>query len=250
MPRVPVAAPSARRLGGRHRATPAARGHAGERPGSSEAERRRALTGRIAAHPRGDAWRTFLRQFKSPLVLILVFAALVSVATRDWVDAAIVLVIVLASATLGFQHEYRASRAIGELLARIAPSARVLRDGQPVIVPAEDVVPGDILVLAAGSLIPADARVMEAHDFFVNQAVLTGETFPVEKTPEPIDAAAAMAERTNVVFKGTNVAQRHGARGRVRHGGRRRSTAGSPTGSRCARRRPSSNAASAISGSC
>jgi len=172
---------------------------------ASEAQRRRAMTGRIAAPPRSDAWRTFLRQFKSPLVLILVFAALVSVATRDWVDAAIVLVIVLASATLSFTQEYRASRAIEELLARIAPSARVLREGKPLTVPADDVVPGDILVLAAGSLIPADARVIEAHDFFVNQAMLTGETFPVEKTPEPTGALAAMAQRTNVVFKGTNV---------------------------------------------
>jgi Mg2+-importing ATPase len=149
--------------------------------------------------------RIFLRQFKSPLVLILVFAAVVSVLTRDWVDAAIVLVIVLASAALSFQQEYRAGRAIESLLARIAPTARVLRDGQAVAVPAGDVVPGDVLLLSAGSLIAADARVTAADDFFVNQAVLTGETFPVEKHADPVAEQATMAERTNVVFKGTNV---------------------------------------------
>ena len=149
--------------------------------------------------------RLFVQQFKSPLVLILVFAALVSVLTRDWVDASIVLAIVLASAALSFQQEYRAGRAIEKLLARVAPSARVLRDGHAVVVPAVDVVPGDVLLLSAGSLIAADARVIDADDFFVNQAVMTGETFPVEKQTGPVDASATNTERTNVVFMGTNV---------------------------------------------
>ena len=131
--------------------------------------------------PRSKALRLFAHQFKSPLVLILVFAALVSVLTRDWVDASIVLAIVLASAALSFQQEYRAGRAIEKLLARVAPSARALRDGHAVVVPAVDVVLGDVLLLSAGSLIAADARVIDADDFFVNQAVMTGETFPVEK---------------------------------------------------------------------
>ncbi|MGE5162111.1 MAG: magnesium-translocating P-type ATPase [Betaproteobacteria bacterium] len=172
---------------------------------ADEARRRRATAGRAPGPRRTGAWRTFLQQFRSPLVLILVFAALVSVLTRDWIDAGIVLVIVLASATLSFQQEYRAGRAIERLLARIAPSARVLRAGRPATIPADDVARGDILLLSAGSLIAADARVIDADDFFVNQAVLTGETFPVEKNARAIDAAATLAQRTNVVFKGTNV---------------------------------------------
>ena len=172
---------------------------------AAEARQRREAAGSAPPPSRTKALRLFLQQFKSPLVLILVFAATVSVLTRDWVDAGIVLAIVLASAALSFQQEYRAGRAIEKLLARIAPSARVLRDGQPVTVTADDVVPGDVLVLSAGSLIPADARVIDADDFFVNQAVMTGETFPVEKHAEPVAESATMAERTNVVFKGTNV---------------------------------------------
>jgi len=172
---------------------------------AAEARRRREAAGSAPPPSRTKALRLFLQQFKSPLVLILVFAATVSVLTRDWVDAGIVLAIVLASAALGFQQEYRAGRAIEKLLARIAPSARVLRDGQPVTIAADDVVPGDMLVLSAGSLIAADARVIDADDFFVNQAVMTGESFPVEKHAEPVAESATMAERTNVVFKGTNV---------------------------------------------
>src|SRR5512137_211657 len=131
---------------------------------ATEARIRRAAAGHAPKPSRTNALRIFLQQFKSPLVLILVFAACVSVLTRDWVDAAIVLTIVLASAALSFQQEYRAGRAIEQLLARIAPSARVLRDGQAVGVPADDVVPGDILVLSAGSLIAADARLIAADD--------------------------------------------------------------------------------------
>jgi Mg2+-importing ATPase len=172
---------------------------------AAESRQRRAAAGSAPLPSRTKALRLFLQQFKSPLVLILVFAATVSVLTRDWVDAGIVLAIVLASAALSFQQEYRAGRAIEKMLARIAPSARVLRDGQPVTVAADDVVPGDVLVLSAGSLIAADARVIDADDFFVNQAVMTGETFPVEKHAEPVAESATMAERTNVVFKGTNV---------------------------------------------
>ncbi|MDH5208460.1 MAG: magnesium-translocating P-type ATPase [Burkholderiaceae bacterium] len=170
-----------------------------------EARRRLADAGPPPRLRRAGALGIFLRQFKSPLVLILVFAAAVSILTRDWLDAAIVLLIVLASAVLSFQQEYRAGRAVERLLARIAPSASVLRDGRQVAVPPGDLVAGDVLVLSAGSLIAADARVIDADDFFVTQAVLTGETFPVEKQPAPVDAEASLAERTNVVFKGTNV---------------------------------------------
>src|SRR5512135_1163373 len=120
--------------------------------GADDARGRRERVGRAPPRRAVSALRLFARQFKSPLVLILVFAALVSVLTRDWVDASIVLAIVAASAALSFQQEFRAGRAIEQLLARIAPSARVMRDGAPVVVPADDVVPGDILLLAAGSL--------------------------------------------------------------------------------------------------
>ncbi len=146
-----------------------------------------------------------LAQFKSPLVLILVFAALVSVATGALADALIVLVIILAGALLSFWQEYHAGNAVERLRRRIRLQADVLRDGKPVSVPTEEIVPGDVVLLNAGSLIPADGLLLSADDFFVNEAVLTGETFPVEKKPGVVPADSPLPQRTNCVFMGTNV---------------------------------------------
>ncbi|HVO70521.1 MAG TPA: magnesium-translocating P-type ATPase, partial [Aggregatilineaceae bacterium] len=124
---------------------------------------------------------------------------------REWIDAAIILVIVLGSAILSTIQEYSASMAVEKLYARVKVQVAALRDGQAHPVPVEQIVPGDVVLLSAGSLIPADGMVLEAKDFFVNQAVLTGETFPVEKMPGTVAAEASLAERTNCVFMGTNV---------------------------------------------
>jgi Mg2+-importing ATPase len=160
-----------------------------------------ALKARRRAGPLG----LFLNQFKSPIILLLLVATVISAVLQDWTDAAIILVIVLGSAILSFTQEYRADDAAEKLRARVTPRVTVLRDGQAVSIPAEDVVPGDVVQLSAGSLIPADGVLLEAKDFFVNQAVLTGETFPVEKQPGIVGPAAGLAERTNCVFMGTNV---------------------------------------------
>jgi Mg2+-importing ATPase len=159
----------------------------------------------LRAQAKATPLRLFLEQLKSPLVLILIFAAVVSLVVQEWVDATIVLAIVLGSAVLGFVQEYNASNAVEKLRARVTIRASVLRDGQVRSIPAEAVVPGDVVLLSAGSLVPADALVLEAKDFFVNQAVLTGETFPVEKKPGLVETDSSLAERTNSVFLGTNV---------------------------------------------
>jgi Mg2+-importing ATPase len=147
----------------------------------------------------------FLNQFRNPLVLILVFAAIVSTLTGDWIDATIVLLIVLASSVLGFIQEYNASNAVEKLRRRVQLKVTVLRNGDPQTIPAEEVVPGDVVLLSAGCIIPADGVVFEANDFFVNQAVLTGETFPVEKKAGVVPARSILTERDNCVLMGTNV---------------------------------------------
>jgi len=159
----------------------------------------------LTASQQLGALHIFLEQFKSPIVLILLFATAVSAILQDWIDATIILAIVFGSALLSFFQEYSASTAAARLRAQVGARAIVLRDGQPQQLPAEQVAPGDVVLLSAGSLIPADALVLEAKDFFVNQAVLTGETFPVEKTPGLVAVDAALASRTNMVFMGTNV---------------------------------------------
>ena len=110
----------------------------------------------LAPRRRDTALRSFLAQFTSPLVLILIFAAVVSAIAGEWTDARIVVVIVVASAVLSFAQEYTASHAVEKLRAQVTIKATVLRDGKPQPIPAEDVVPGDIVLLSAGSLIPAD----------------------------------------------------------------------------------------------
>jgi Mg2+-importing ATPase len=174
---------------------------------SSEAAARLSQSGpNVLKLRRGvSALRSFFSQFTSPLVLILIFAAAVSVIAGELADALIVIAIVFASAVLSFIQEYSASNAVEKLRAQVTIKATVMRDGKPQTISAEEIVPGDIVLLSAGSLIPADSIVLEANDFFVNQAVLTGETFPVEKKPGPVEAGAGLAERINSVFMGTSV---------------------------------------------
>lgn len=166
---------------------------------------RRVGPNRIKSRDRLTPLGLFLNQFKGPIVLILIFATVVSAFLQDWVDAIIILLIVLGSALLSFYQEYNASNAAEKLRAQVSVKTYVLRDGKSVSIPTEQVVPGDVVLLSAGSLIPADGLVFEANDFFVNQAMLTGETFPVEKKPGIVVETASLSERTNTVFMGTSV---------------------------------------------
>ena len=131
----------------------------------------------IGVQQQATALRLLLRQYKSPLVLILIFAAIVSGIVGEWVDASIVLAIVLGSTLIGFVQEYAAGNAVEKLRSQVTVKSSLLRGGQVQMLPSELVVPGDVVVLSAGSLIPADGVVLEADDFFINQAVLIG-AFP------------------------------------------------------------------------
>ena len=159
----------------------------------------------VREQPRVTALRLLLRQFESPLVLILVFGASISLVLRDWIEASIILAIVLGSTLLGFAQEYRASTAVAALRRRLALTVQVVRDGVPQTIPASAVVPGDVVRLAAGNLVPADGVILEAKDFLVTEASLTGESFPVEKYRGTLPADTPLAGRTNCVFLGTSV---------------------------------------------
>ena len=174
---------------------------------AAEAERRLAAIGPNAVEEgrRLGALRLLLRQFESPLVLILAFAAAVSLALRQWVDASIILTIVFGSALLGFFQENRASVAVERLKRRLALSCRVVRDGAETQAPVTAIVPGDVVLLSAGNLVPADGIVLEAEDFLVSEASMTGESFPVEKTPGTVVADAPLSARTNAVYLGSSV---------------------------------------------
>jgi len=144
-------------------------------------------------------------QFKSPIILILLAATVLSLFLRNFVDASIILSIVLISGLLGFWQEFGASNAVAKLLALVQIKAAVLRDGKQVEIPVEDIVPGDIVILNAGDVVPGDCLLIEEKDIFVDEAMLTGETFPVEKTVTELPVDTALAQRTNSVWMGTHI---------------------------------------------
>jgi Mg2+-importing ATPase len=144
-------------------------------------------------------------QLRSPLLLLLLFAATASMLAGEWLDAGIVLTIVLSTVGIGYSREYSAHKAVEALRARLVARSTVVRDGRTQSVPTHEVVPGDVVLLSAGSLVPADAVLLDATDFFVSEAILTGESFPSRKTPGPVAASAELGKRHNCVFLGTNV---------------------------------------------
>ena len=160
---------------------------------------------RLHARPRATAAMLLLHQFASPIVLLLIGAALLSGLLHDSTDAWIILTIVIASGLLGFWQEYDAANTMEKLLAVVELKTVVLRDRRATSIPIDQVVPGDVVELSAGSGIPADCRVMESRDLFVNEATLTGETFPVEKLVAELPPDTPLAHRCNVLFMGTHV---------------------------------------------
>ena len=148
----------------------------------------------------------FLRLFLNPLILILIIASLVSAVLGDPVDASIILIIVLLSNILNFVQTYRSQKAVEKLRSSVAPTATALRDGKWIEIQRRDLVPGDMIRLTAGDMVPADARLVQVTDLQVQQAALTGESQPVEKTADDLDVPTEnLAEVHNRVFLGTSV---------------------------------------------
>jgi Mg2+-importing ATPase len=147
----------------------------------------------------------FLSKFLNPLVLILLVASIVLAITGDVTSFIIISVIILISVTLDFVQERRAGEAAKRLRQSVAVHVQVMRDGKACEVPLSELVPGDIAVIAAGDLVPGDGRILEAKDFFVNQALLTGEPYPVEKMPEESAEQSDILSANNTVLLGTSV---------------------------------------------
>ncbi|HET9985208.1 MAG TPA: magnesium-translocating P-type ATPase [Longimicrobiales bacterium] len=174
---------------------------------SAEAERRlrRAGPNTLDVRPTPSTIRLLVAQFQSPITLLLLAAAATAFALGDRTDTVIIAIIVLASGLLGFWQEHAAGDAVRRLLALVRIHATVLRDGVAREIPAEQVVPGDVVLLAAGAGIPGDGRLLEAHGLFVDEAALTGESFPAEKAPATLAEETPLAARACAVFAGTHV---------------------------------------------
>jgi len=174
---------------------------------SAEAKRRLAQYGsnRLKPPSRSSVPMLLLGQFKSPITIILLFATGLSFVFHDAVNALIILAIVLISSFLGFWQEYSADTAVAKLLAMVQITASLLRDGSSQEIPVIDVVPGDIVVLNAGDVVPGDCLIIDSKDLFVDEATLTGETYPAEKLVGVLPVDAVLGTRTNSLWMGTHV---------------------------------------------
>ncbi|MEB0248614.1 HAD-IC family P-type ATPase, partial [Mucilaginibacter sp. 5B2] len=159
----------------------------------------------IKADTGSSAILLFLSQFKSPITLMLIAAALLSAGLGDVADTLIILAIVLISSFLGFWQEKGASDAVKELMKMVQLHCDVLRDGKKKEIPVEEVVPGDVVILSAGDVIPGDSLILDSQELFVDEAAFTGETYPVEKNSGVLPADTPLAKRSNALFMGSHV---------------------------------------------
>ncbi|MEX2035583.1 MAG: HAD-IC family P-type ATPase [Xanthobacteraceae bacterium] len=157
-----------------------------------------------AAKPRSAFSRLFA-QFHNLLIYVLLVAAIVAALLGHGIDTVVILLVVLANAVIGFIQEGRAEKALDAIKGMIAPHASVMRDERRITIGAEEIVPGDIVLLEAGDRVPADLRLVRARNLKIEEAILTGESVAVEKDIKPVDAAAALGDRTSMAFSGTFV---------------------------------------------
>ena len=151
--------------------------------------------------------KIFIGKFKDYMVLVLIFAAVISFIAGETTNAYVILGIVVLVAIIGFVQEYKAEKAMEALREMVAPEADVIRDGQMSTIPAADLVPGDVVFLEAGDKVPADGRILEVTSLQVIESSLTGESMPVEKLAQTLPEDIALADRKNMVFMGTIISQ-------------------------------------------
>lgn len=152
-----------------------------------------------------SGWLILLRQFASPLIIILLVATLISLAMHEIVDAVVIFGAVLVNTVIGFVQEYKANQALEKLQSYLQPQVTVRRDGREKSVEAKEVVPGDIVLLRTGDKVVADLRLLEAVDLEISEAALTGESLPIKKQTEKITTDTVLAERMNMAYAGTGV---------------------------------------------
>jgi len=172
-----------------------------------EAARRLQVTGPNRLTPRKGKGpiQLFLSQFHDPLIYILLLSGLITGWLKSWVDASVILGVVLMNAVIGFIQEMNALRAIDALSRAQTMSAAVLRGGSRKVIDAADLVPGDIVFLQSGDKVPADLRLLKLRDLQIDESALTGESVPAEKDPAPLPVEAVLADRNNMAYSSTLV---------------------------------------------
>ncbi len=174
---------------------------------SGDVEKRRTAYGpnRLPAPPKRSPVMRFLAQFNNVLIYVLLAAAVVTALLADWVDAGVILGVVVINAIIGFIQEGKAEKAVDAIRDTLTHEAVVTRDGRKQSVPVEDLVPGDIVFLQSGDKVPADLRLFASKDLRIEEAPLTGESVPVDKSIEPVGPDASLGDRTSMAYSGTLV---------------------------------------------
>jgi magnesium-transporting ATPase (P-type) len=185
-----------------------------ERGGLPEGEARRRLErfgpNRLPAVKGPGPLRRFLAQFDNVLIYVLLGAAGVTAALAHWVDTAVILGVVVINAVLGVIQEGKAERALDAIRNMLSPQAIAVRGGERLAVPAEELVPGDLVFLQSGDRVPADLRLVHAKGLQVQEAALTGESLPVEKGADPVPIDASLGDRASMAYSGTLVTHGQG----------------------------------------
>ena len=178
----------------------------GLRADEAAARLARAGANRLTAAPARSAVARLAAQFTNLLILVLIAASAIAAAVGDLKDAGVILLVVIVNAAIGYVQEGRAERALAAISSMLAPTATVLRDGHRHTVPAEEIVPGDIVVLEPGDRVPADLRLIEARVLSIEEAALTGESVPATKSTGVVAGDAPLGDRASIGFAGTIVA--------------------------------------------
>lgn len=159
----------------------------------------------VKAGQRISVIQRFLRQLHDPLIYVLLVAGCVTALLQHWTDTGVIMAVILLDALIGFIQEQKAENALISIRQLLSANANVLREGKPYMIPAKDVVPGDIVLLSAGDKVPADLRLLTAHSLRTQEAILTGESLDVEKSTHAVSENAPLGERTSIVYSGTLV---------------------------------------------
>jgi len=149
--------------------------------------------------------KRFLLQFNNILIYVLLVAALISALLTQWVDTGVIFGVILLNAIIGFVQEGKAEKALESIRSMISPKSNVIRDGHQISINAQELVPGDIVILQAGDRVPADCRIFHSRNTRIDESILTGESGPVEKDSEPVEESAALGDRKSMIFSGTLV---------------------------------------------
>jgi ATPase, P-type (transporting), HAD superfamily, subfamily IC len=174
---------------------------------SDVSAQRREILGpnQLTAQKQQSAWLRFFQQLNQPLIYILLASGIVTAFLKEWIDSGVIFGVALTNATIGFVQESKAENAIAALAKSVATEATVLRHGQKQVVSSSELVPGDLVLLSSGDKVSADLRLIEVRDLQVDESGLTGESVPVQKQSQALEADAALADRTNMAYTGSLV---------------------------------------------